>query len=68
MTKQKKLIKLPAEVSEKYAVANAISGKFVDATYGEVDLYNITLKKADKLVAAGFPYLKAKSNSKTKVD
>lgn len=58
-------IALPEVVGQKYQVANKpVSGKFVDPKYGEINLYEITLRQADALVKRGFPYL-AEKNKKT---
>lgn len=66
MSDKKINIKLPAEVAEKYEVSGAPSGRFVDPLFGEVDLYTITVKQAQRLVNRGFQYLVPKPPKKDK--
>jgi hypothetical protein len=57
-------IKLSAEVAEKYDISGAPSGHFIDPTFGEIDLTELSLKKADRLVKKGFKYLVPKKGKK----
>lgn len=64
MSDKKINIKLPAEVAEKFQVSGAPSGRFVDPVFGEVNLYTITVKQAQRLVNRGFKYLVPKKDKK----
>ena len=57
-------IKLPAEVAEKYEVSGAPSGHFIDPDFGEVNLYTITVKQAQRMINRGFKYLVPKKGKK----
>jgi hypothetical protein len=64
----KNLPKLRAEVAEKYeCTIQPTQLHRVKLSYGKrvsVNLPALSLKKADELVKAGFPYLKEKSTNK----
>jgi hypothetical protein len=64
MAGKKVNIKLPAELADKYEVSNAPSGHFVDPDFGEVNLYELTAKQAQRMVNKGFKYLVPKKDKK----
>jgi hypothetical protein len=55
--------KLQDEVSAKFDLVGCKPGKYLFAGFGELDLTAISTKDAKSLIAAGFPYLKAKSKA-----
>lgn len=58
---------LPKEVAEHYELVGWKGGPVqVFGRFGVVDLNNLTLRRAQKLVKMGFTKLKAKPQKKTK--
>jgi hypothetical protein len=55
---------LSANVAAKYDLLNIAPGAYAIPGFGIVDLTAISLDKADKLVARGFPYLVLKTPAK----
>jgi len=64
----KKDLKLPAEVAEQYTLKDIEVGSYNFPGYGEVDLQNLTLIKAESLVRAGFPHLVPKKKNAAAAD
>lgn len=54
---------LKAEVAAKYALIGIRPGKYNFKGFGEIDLGEITLAKADELFKRGFPHLKLRDGS-----
>ena len=52
---------LRTEVAAKYALIGIRPGKYAFKGFGEIDLSELTVAKADELFKRGFPYLKLKN-------
>lgn len=57
--------KLPEDVAKKYDLVVIQPGRHDFHKYGIIDLTKISVERADKLVAGGFPYLVAKATATT---
>lgn len=58
-------VKLPAEVAEQYELVDWVGGhRQTFGRHGVVDLSNITLRRAEALVRAGFSKLRPKELDK----
>lgn len=58
MSESKNIPKLSAALDGKYEAVGVVPGEITGKKFGTVDLRSISLEQAEKLVAAGFPYLK----------
>lgn len=58
MSEKKETPKLSAALEGKFEAVGVLPGVITGKKYGTVDLRTISLEKAQKLVEAGFPYLK----------
>ncbi|MBB2149165.1 hypothetical protein [Pedobacter gandavensis] len=45
------------EVADKYSLKGIKAGTYHFPSYGEISLHSMSLEKADRLFASGFPYL-----------
>lgn len=58
MSEKKESPKLSPAIEGKFEAVGVLPGVITGKKYGTVDLRSISLEKAQKLVDAGFPYLK----------